>query len=70
MTGKGVAQLEARLAQPPVPGAFSEAEVEGLPAPLHRYFSSAIAPGTPLALSARLRMRGAITHLTLTKGSS
>jgi hypothetical protein len=25
-----------------------------------RYFSSAIAPGTPLALSARLRMQGAI----------
>ena len=55
-----VAELEGRLAWPPVPGAFSEAEVEGLPAPVRRYFVKAIAPGTALALSARLRMRGTI----------
>src|ERR1035437_8885497 len=51
-----VADLEARSARP-APGTL--AELEGLPAPVPRYFSSAIAPGTPLALSARLRMQGA-----------
>ncbi|HEY5165155.1 MAG TPA: DUF6544 family protein [Acidimicrobiia bacterium] len=55
-----VTQLEARLAQPATPGAFSESELDGLPPAVRRYFSAAIAPGTPLALSARLRMRGTI----------
>ncbi|MHA6758000.1 DUF6544 family protein [Streptacidiphilus sp. PAMC 29251] len=39
---------------------FSVAEVKGLPAPVRRYLQAAIAPGTPLMTSARLRMRGRI----------
>jgi hypothetical protein len=39
---------------------FSDAHVEQLPAPVQRYFRSAIRPGTPLAVAARLRMRGEI----------
>jgi hypothetical protein len=39
---------------------FSEAELEGLPDPVRRYLGAAIAPGTPLATSAWLRMRGQI----------
>lgn len=41
-------------------GAFSERETDGLPEPVRRYFRAAIAPGTPLAASARLHMRGRI----------
>jgi hypothetical protein len=39
---------------------FSEAELEGLPDPVRRYLGTAVAPGTPLATSAWLRMRGQI----------
>jgi hypothetical protein len=53
-------QLEARLLTPPEPGRFSDAELEGLPEPVRRHLAQAIAPGTPLATSARLRMRGRI----------
>jgi TusA-related sulfurtransferase len=49
-----------RLALPPAPAVFGEAELEGLPAPVQRYLRAAIAPGTPLATSAWLRMRGHI----------
>jgi hypothetical protein len=48
------------LAVGPAPGTFSEAEIEGLPEPVQRYFRAAIAPGTPLAQAATLRMRGSI----------
>jgi hypothetical protein len=51
---------EARLLQPPAPGRFGAAELEGLPEPVQRHLAKAIAPGTPLATSARLRMRGRI----------
>jgi hypothetical protein len=51
---------EARLLQPPEPDRFSAAELEGLPEPVQRHLAQAIAPGTPLAASARLRMRGHI----------
>ena len=53
-------QLEARLLTPPEPGSFSTAELEGLPELVRRHLAQAIAPGTPLATSARLRMRGRI----------
>jgi hypothetical protein len=53
-------ELAARLLQPPGPGRFSGAELEGLPEPVRRHLGQAIAPGTPLATSARLRMRGHI----------
>jgi hypothetical protein len=39
---------------------FDAAMVAGLPAPAQRYFLHAIAPGTPLARHAVLRMHGAI----------
>ena len=51
---------EAHLLQPPAPGRFGAAELEGLAEPVQRHLAQAIAPGTPLATSARLRMRGHI----------
>jgi hypothetical protein len=48
------------LLQPAVPGRFTSAELDGLPDPARRHLAQAIAPGTPLATSARLRMRGRI----------
>lgn len=53
-------RLKARLAVPPAPGAFSDRELEGLPDPARRYLQASIAPGSPLAQSARFRMRGSI----------
>ena len=53
-------QLRAHLADPPEPGSFAEEELEGVPLPVQRYFATAIAPGTPLARSARFRMVGSI----------
>lgn len=41
-------------------GQFSDGEIEGLPAPVARYFRAAVAEGTPLAQSARIQMRGHI----------
>jgi hypothetical protein len=42
------------------PGGFDPAELDGLPEPVRRYFVASIAPGTPPARSARLRMTGTI----------
>lgn len=42
------------------PATFRPDEVADLPAPVRRYFETAIAPGTPLATAVRLRMSGAI----------
>lgn len=53
-------ELRTRLAYPPAPGSFSDAELEGLPKPVCRYLGGTIAPGTPLATSARFRMAGSI----------
>jgi hypothetical protein len=55
-----LSELEARLLAPPEPGRFSDAELAGLPEPARRHLAQAIAPGTPLASSAQLRMRGRI----------
>jgi hypothetical protein len=52
--------LEASLVEPPADGVFSEAVLDELPAAVRRYFTTAIAPHTPLALSVRIRMRGRI----------
>jgi len=52
--------LEDRLLTPAGPGRFDPAELDGLPEPVRRHLVQAIAPGTPLYTSARLRMRGAI----------
>ena len=53
-------ELEGRLAGPPPPGSFDEGELEGLPDPVRRYLRGSISPGTPMAQSARFRMRGSV----------
>jgi uncharacterized protein DUF6544 len=52
--------LEARLLRPAGPGRFGPAELDGPSEPVRRHLAQAIAPGTPLRTSARLRMRGSI----------
>jgi hypothetical protein len=59
-TAPPLAELEGHLLQPAVPDRFTSAELDGLPDPARRHLAQAIAPGTPLATSARLRMRGRI----------
>jgi hypothetical protein len=54
------ADPEARLLRPAEPGRFDPAELAGLAAPVRRHLAQAIAPGTALATSARLSMRGQI----------
>jgi len=55
-----VPELEADLAQPAAGDVFGEDELNGLPAPVQRYFRASIALGTPLALAARIAMHGSI----------
>lgn len=62
MGKRTVTELEHRLSLPALDAAFDDAEVTDLPEPVARYFRAAIAPGTPLARSARLTMTGHI-HL-------
>jgi hypothetical protein len=56
--------MNARTPEVPAPSAapalavFGESELQGLPAPVQRYLRAGIAPATPLATAARLRMRG------------
>jgi hypothetical protein len=50
--------VRRQLARPPAPAVFTEAELDGLPQVVRRHLQATIAPGTPLATSARLRMRG------------
>jgi hypothetical protein len=59
MTRDRLAQIESTLTQGAV-GQFTEAELEGLPEPVQRYLRTAIAPGSPLARTTRIRMRGRI----------
>lgn len=53
-------ELEARLADPPALDPFTDGELEDLPDPVRRYLRGSIAPGAPLARSARFRMRGSV----------
>ena len=55
-----VEDFESRLVDRAGPGTFSEDELDGLPYPVRRYLAKSIAPGTPLAGSARFAMRGSI----------
>jgi hypothetical protein len=55
-----VTDLESTLAEPSSAGSFGSDELTGLPEPVRRYFTAAIAPGAPLAVSVRLSMRGRI----------
>ena len=41
-------------------GEFDDTELDGLPDPVQRFLRTTIAPGTPLARTARIRMRGHI----------
>jgi len=52
--------LERRVVRAADPGGFSAGELDGLPAPVRRYLTAAVASGTPPARTARLRMRGTI----------
>jgi hypothetical protein len=52
-------RFESAILQGPE-GHFTEAELNGLPEPVKQYFRVAIAPGTPLARTAQIRMRGSI----------
>lgn len=54
-----LSHLERSLIRPAEKDGFSP-ELDGLPEPVQRYFAAAIAPGTPIATSARLRMKGHI----------
>jgi hypothetical protein len=51
---------QVRVERSPDPGVFGPDELVGLPDPVRRHLAAAVAPGTPLARSARLRMRGSI----------
>jgi hypothetical protein len=51
---------ERRVVQAAAPGVFAAAELDGLPEPVLRHLTAGIAPGTPLARTARLQMRGTI----------
>jgi hypothetical protein len=54
-------QLRDRLRPPgPAEDRFDPAEVADLPHPVRDFLTAAIAPGTPLATAAELRMRGSI----------
>ena len=55
-----IAEVEARLIEVHGAGTFSVAELAELPSAVRRYLTTAIAPGTPRGLWARLRMRGQI----------
>jgi hypothetical protein len=52
--------LAVRVLRPAAPGRFDPAELDGLPEPVRRHLAMAVAPGTPLATSARLAMRDSI----------
>jgi hypothetical protein len=51
---------EERVVRRADAGGFAPAELDGLPDPVRRHLEGAVAPGTPPARSARLRMRGTI----------
>ena len=56
MTATGAERLRVQADT----GGFDTADVEQCDEPVRRYFQAAIAPRTPLARAARLRMRGSI----------
>jgi hypothetical protein len=60
MNARLVDDARRTLAEPASPEPFEPWEVAGLPDPVRRYFFGAVAPGTRLARSAELEMRGHI----------
>lgn len=55
---RNISQIEQILRSEATQQRFTEEMVADLPVPVQRYFLHAIAPGTPLATSVRLTMRG------------
>jgi hypothetical protein len=53
-------EMNERLAHVPAPTSFTEGELDDLPGAVRRYLRGSIEPGTPLARSARLRMKGSV----------
>jgi hypothetical protein len=60
MPGTGIAVWERRLGSSPAPGIFGGEEIRGLPEPVQRYLTTAIAPGSALTTAVGLRMHGRI----------
>jgi hypothetical protein len=54
------AELRRSLALTPDPGVFTPRLVDGLPEPVQRFFTHAIAPGAPLPQAVRLQLRGSM----------
>jgi uncharacterized protein DUF6544 len=52
--------MNERLVHVRAPASFTEDELDDLPDPVRRYLQGSIEPGTPLARSARLRMKGSV----------
>lgn len=59
MNAESLNSIAERLVEPAV-GVYSDEELDGLPVPVRRYLGNAVASGTPLARTARIRMRGHI----------
>ncbi len=60
MRDRAAAAAAGALLTPPLDHRFDERDLAGAPEPARRMLSAAIAPGTPLAQAAHLRMRGQI----------
>jgi hypothetical protein len=52
--------LDSILTQTGAVGTFDPVEVQHLPDAVQRFFRAAVVPGTPLAVAARIRMRGTV----------
>lgn len=57
LTRSRLAQLDAQR-RTPIPATYSRAELEGLPAPVQRYFRAVLRDGQPIITRARLTQRG------------
>ena len=60
MRHRSATALEEEITRPADAAVFSADEIAGLPEPVRRYFVAAILPETPLALSARMAIRGKV----------
>jgi len=59
MNRRDLSEIENALVQDAT-GEFDDSDLEGLPEPVQRFLRTAVAPGTPLSRTARIRMRGHI----------
>jgi len=58
------AQVDANKRLPTPPATFGSRELEGLPAPVQRYFRAALKDGQPIIAAVRLELAGTVTTLT------